>query len=293
MKKYIAFDIGGTMIKYGIIDEHGVIIDCYETPSEATLGGPFIMEKIVKLTKEYVKENTLSGICVSTAGIVDSETGSILYANKNIPDYTGTRVKNILQEEFGIPCEVENDVVCAGFAEQYAGSAKGSRVSVCLTIGTGIGCSIIIDNKVFHGANNCAGEVGYMNMFGTQFEELASSSALVKNISKRKGCKTEDLDGIKIFEMAKAGDLICINAIEEMCDSLGYGIANICYVINPETVILGGGIAAQKNYLYELVRKHMDKYLIAAISQKTKLLFASQGNQAGILGAYYNFCTKH
>lgn len=293
MKKYIALDIGGTMIKYGIINKEGHIIEHFKVPSEASLGGAHIMGKVIKIVNESLKENTLSGICIATAGMVDLESGSILYANENIPDYTGTRIKGILEKEFGIPCEVENDVACAGLAEQYAGVAKGSRISVCLTIGTGIGCCIMIDNKIFHGAHNSAGEVGYMNMFGTQFEALASSRLLVKNVAERKGCKVDELDGIKIFEMAKAGDLVSIRAIEEMCDKLGYGIANICYVINPEIVILGGGIAEQKDYLYEIIRKYMDRYLIPAISQKTKLVFASQGNQAGMLGAYYNFCMKH
>jgi len=293
MKKYIVFDIGGTMIKYGLIDGQGSIIDGGETPSEAMLGGAHIIEKVIGVIKDYGKENTLSGIGISTAGMVDAETGTILYANKNIPSYTGTRVKDILEKEFDIPCEVENDVVCAGLAEQCAGAAKGSRGSVCLTIGTGIGCCIMIDGKVFHGAGNSAGEVGYMNMFGTQFEELASCRALVCNVAKQKKCSPEELDGIKIFEMAKAGDHDCIHAIEKMCEMLGYGIANICYVINPEAVILGGGITGQKEYLYERIRRNMDRYLISSVSEKTQLRFASLGNRAGMLGAYYNFCMKH
>lgn len=293
MKKYIAFDIGGTMIKYGVIEEHGDMTEHHKIPSEAGFGGPHIMEKVIKIIKEYAGEHTLSGICISTAGMVDSERGMIVYANKNIPDYTGTRVKDILEKEFHIPCEVENDVACAGLAELCSGEETGSRVNVCLTVGTGIGCCIIIDNKIFCGASHSAGEVGYMNMFGTQFEELASGRAMIKNAARQKGWKTEDLDGIKIFEMAKSGDEACINAIDEMCDKLGYGIANICYVINPETVILGGGITAQKDYLYEIIRRYMDKYLIEEISQKTRLIFASQENRAGMLGAYYNFRMKH
>ena len=294
MKNYIAFDIGGTMIKYGIIDACGNIVERFEIPTEASLGGSHIMDKVIKIITGYIHTgNTLSGICISTAGMVDSETGIIVYANQNIPAYTGTKVKDILERKFSIPCEVENDVACAGLAEQCTGAAKGSRVSVCLTIGTGIGCSIMIDNKIFHGANNSAGEVGYMNMFGSQFEELASGSALVRNTARQKEINPEELDGIKIFELAKSGDRVCINAIEEMCDKLGYGIANICYVINPEVVVLGGGIAGQKDYLYEIIRKKLDKYLIESVSQKTRLLFASQGNQAGMLGAYYNFCMKH
>lgn len=293
MKNYIAFDIGGTMIKYGIINENGKIVENCETPTEAVRGGPYILEKIQEIIEQSLGNHRLEGICISTAGIVDYINGSIIYANDNIPAYTGIKIKEVLESRFRIPCEVENDVMCAGLAEQYSGASKGSKVSVCLTIGTGIGGCILIDNKIFHGASYSAGEVGYMNMFGTAFQELASTSALVEKVSRQKNCSQQELDGIRIFEMAKSGDQICIDAIEEMCDMLGYGIANICYVINPEAVIIGGGIAGQQEYLYSLIRQSMDKHLLPALSEKTRLVFASQGNQAGMLGAYYNFKEKH
>lgn len=293
MKKYITFDIGGTAVKYGIINENGELESQCEMATKAYLGGPDLVRRIIELVKKHQEDDALSGICISTGGIVDTETGTILYANPNIPNYTGIKLKELLEKECGIPCEVENDVVCAGIAELYKGEAAKSSIGICLTIGTGIGCCIMIEGKVLHGFSYSAGEVGYMNMFGTQFEKLASSSALVEKVSQEKGCQAEALDGVMIFEMAKAGDKICIDAIEELCDKLGYGIANICYVLNPEVVVLGGGISAQREYLYERVRESLDKYLIEPISKKTKLLFASQGNCAGMLGAYFNFCMKH
>ncbi|WP_312693225.1 ROK family protein [Caproiciproducens sp.] len=293
MKNYVAFDIGGTMIKYGIINENGKIVENHETPTEAGRGGPYILKKIQEIIEKSLENHRLDGICISTAGIVDYINGSIIYANDNIPDYTGMKIKEVLESRFHIPCEVENDVMCAGLAEQYSGASKGSKVSVCLTIGTGIGGCILINNKIFHGVAYSAGEVGYMNMFGTEFQELASASALVEKVSRQKNCNQQELDGIKIFEMAKSGDQICIDAIKEMCDMLGYGIANICYVINPEAVIIGGGIAKQQEYLYSLIRQSMDKHLLPALSEKTRLAFASQGNLAGMLGAYYNFKEKH
>lgn len=293
MKNYISFDIGGTMIKYGIIDENGEIIESHETPTNAKNGGPHIVQSVKELIEEHGRKYELSGICIATAGMVDPIRGEIIYANENIPEYTGMKIKQILEEEFKIPCEVENDVSCAGLSEQFKGAAIGSKITLCLTIGTGIGGCILIDNKVFHGVSNSAGEVGYMNMKGSEFQKTASVNALIHEVAHKKNCNHAELDGIKIFEMAKAGDEICKDAITKMCDDLGYGIANICYVINPEVVVIGGGIAKQKEYLYELIRNSMDKYLIGAISKKTKLVFAENGNQAGILGAYYNFMEKH
>lgn len=293
MKFYVSIDIGGTSIKHGILDENIKFITSGEIATEAQKGGKNILEKVINIVSEYKKEYTLSGICISTAGMVDCEKGEIIHASDLIPNYTGTQIKKTLEDIFSIPCEVENDVNCAGLAEYFSGSAKGSSISLCLTIGTGIGGSIIINDKVFHGFSGSACEVGYMNMFKGKFEDLGATSILVKKVAKLKNCSENHIDGKLIFEMAKNNDEDCIKAIDEMVDILGMGIANICYVINPEVVVLGGGIMAQKDYLYDKIRLSLDKYLIPTISSKTKLEFAKNQNKAGMLGAYYNFISIH
>lgn len=293
MKFYVSIDIGGTSIKYGILDENIKFITSGEIATEAQKGGKNILEKVINTVSEYKKEYTLSGVCISTAGMVDCEKGEIIHASDLIPNYTGTQIKKTLEDIFSIPCEVENDVNCAGLAEYFSGSAKGASISLCLTIGTGIGGSIIINDRVFHGFSGSACEVGYMNMFKSKFEDLGATSILVKKVAKLKNCSENHIDGKLIFEMAKNNDEDCIKAIDEMVDILGMGIANICYVINPEVVVLGGGIMAQKDYLYDKIRLSLDKYLIPTISSKTKLEFAKNQNKAGMLGAYYNFISIH
>ena len=293
MKFYVSIDIGGTSIMHGILDENIKFITSGEVATEAQKGGKNILEKVINIVSEYKKEYTLSGICISTAGMVDCEKGEIIHASDLIPNYTGTQIKKTLEDIFSIPCEVENDVNCAGLAEYFSGSAKGSSISLCLTIGTGIGGSIIINDRVFHGFSGSACEVGYMNMFKGKFEDLGATSILVKKVAKLKNCSENHIDGKLIFEMAKNNDEDCIKAIDEMVDVLGMGIANICYVINPEVVVLGGGIMAQKDYLYDKIRLSLDKYLIPTISSKTKLEFAKNQNKAGMLGAYYNFISIH
>lgn len=293
MKFYVSIDIGGTSIKHGILDENIKFITSGEIATEAQKGGKNILEKVINIVSEYKKEYTLSGVCISTAGMVDCEKGEIIHASDLIPNYTGTQIKKTLEDIFSIPCEVENDVNCAGLAEYFSGSAKGASISLCLTIGTGIGGSIIINDRVFHGFSGSACEVGYMNMFKSKFEDLGATSILVKKVAKLKNCSENHIDGKLIFEMAKNNDEDCIKAIDEMVDILGMGIANICYVINPEVVVLGGGIMAQKDYLYDKIRLSLDKYLIPTISSKTKLEFAKNQNKAGMLGAYYNFISIH
>lgn len=291
MKRYISIDIGGTAIKYGIIGEDAKIMLKKSMPTEAGKGGPAILDKVIGIVNEMlVSLSEIEGICISTAGMVDTETGSIFYSAPLIPNYAGTQFKKILEEKFQIPCEVENDVNCAGLAEYKNGAAKGSKVALVLTIGTGIGGCILLDGKVFHGFSNSACEVGYMHMDGSDFQTLGAASILSKKVSQWKGDSEDKWDGYHIFEEAKKGDMICNRAIDQMAEILGKGIANICYVINPEIVVLGGGIMAQEEFLRGKIQNSVKKYLISSIEECTKIVFAKHQNDAGILGAFYHFC---
>ena len=292
IKQYISIDIGGTMIKYGIIDEIGNILEAKETKTEAFKGGEYIFNKVKNICDNYILERKIYGICISTAGMVNSKTGEIIYANNSIPNYIGINYKKSFEQLYSIPCEVENDVNCAGICENYVGAAQNTHSSLCLTIGTGIGGCIIIQNKLINGFSNSGCEVGYMNMFNNTFQNLASTTALVENVANILGVDKSDIDGKIIFERAKQNDKICIEEIDKLCDYLGYGIANICYVINPEIVVLGGGIMAQKDYLYDKIVNSVKKYLIEPIFKNTKISFAKHKNNAGMIGAYYNFLDK-
>ncbi len=293
MKNYISIDIGGTAIKYGVIDQTGAIVTKNQMKTEAFQGGKSILNKVFDIIEQYKDTYAPVGICISTAGMVDIKKGRIIHASHTIPEYTGMEIKKCVEETFSIACEVENDVNCAGLAEYVSGSAKGSAVALCLTVGTDIGGCAIIDGKVFHGASNSACEVGYMQLLNGNFGILGASSTLIKNVAKQKSDDVENWDGIKIFSQAKKGDAICIKAIEDMVDILGRGIANICYVLNPDVVVLGGGIMAQKQYLKEKIDAALDQYLITTIRKHTKIVFAAHGNDAGMIGAYYHFCQIH
>ena len=295
MNKYVSIDIGGTAIKYGIIREDAEIICKRSMKTEAWKGGPSILQKVTGIVEEMKQEaqEEISGICISTAGMVDTKEGSIFYSAPLIPNYAGTQFKKTLEEMFQVPCEVENDVNCAGLAENRSGAAKGAKVALVLTIGTGIGGCIVIDGKVFHGFSNSACEVGYMHMDDSDFQTLGAASILTKKVAAWKKEPTENWSGYHIFEEAKKGDEICNRAIDEMVDVLGKGIANICYVVNPEVVVLGGGIMAQEAFLKDKIEKAVEKYLVSSMWEHTSIAFAKNQNNAGMLGAFYHFQGRH
>lgn len=293
MKKYVSIDIGGTAIKYGLLDEKGTILSRFQRKTEAWKGGPSILQKAVGIVEEFVQAEDIKGICISTAGMVDPDKGEIFYSAPLIPDYAGTRFKETMEQKFGIPCEVENDVNCAGLAEYVSGASKGSHSALMLTIGTGIGGCLTVNGEIFHGFGNSACEVGYMHMDGSDFQTLGAASILTKKVAARKQEPEEVWNGYRIFEEAKKGDVICCQAIDEMTEVLGKGIANICYVVNPEVVVLGGGIMAQEEMLRSKIETSLQKYLLPQMSSYTRIAFAQHKNDAGMLGAFYHFMNRH
>lgn len=290
---YLAIDIGGTAIKYGLISDDGKITESYELPTQADKGGPAILEKVLKIASEYHTKTQLAGVGISTAGMVNCETGEIFYASPLIPQYIGINYKTAIETHFAIPCEVENDVNCAGLAESVFGVAQGTHSAVVITVGTGIGGCMIVNNKVYHGFSNSACEIGYMYVDGdTRYERQGATSVMVERVASAKGESAAHWNGKKIFAAAKEGDADCIEAIDKMINVLVKGIANICYVVNPEMVVLGGGIMAQKEYLEPRINAALDKYMVSSLRHHTKLALAQLKNQAGMLGAWYNFIIR-
>lgn len=291
MTHYLLIDIGGTNIKYGLLNQEEELLEAHEIPTEAHLGGPHILSKVKELVASYLDKGIL-GVALSSAGMVDPQKGEIFYAGPQIPNYAGTQFKKEIETSFGIPCELENDVNCAGLAEQVSGSAQGANPVICLTIGTGIGGCLLVDGKIFHGFSNSACEVGYLHLEDGAFQDLASTTALVAYVAKEHGDDPSLWNGRRIFKEATEGNRICIAGIDRMVDYLGKGIANMCYVINPELVVLGGGIMGQEAILKPKIEASLKAHLVPSLADKTKLVFAHHKNAAGMYGAYYHFKQK-
>lgn len=289
MDLFAVIDIGGTSIKYGVITKEGTLIESNDRDTEAYKGGLSIIDKVKEIIKEIRIDNDISGICISTAGMVCPKEGKIVYAGPTIPNYTGVEVKSILEKEFKLPCSVENDVNCAALGEFFDGAGMGTNSMVCLTIGTGIGGAIIIDGKILHGFSNSAGEIGYMMVNGEHIQNIASTTSLVNNVALRKGIDYKSIDGRYVLDNYENGDLICREEVEKLVDNLALGISNIVYSVNPEVVVLGGGIMAREEIFRPLIEKSLKKYLIESVYINTRIEFAKLKNTAGMKGAFYNF----
>lgn len=292
-RDFICIDIGGTAIKYGIITSEGKVLESKETPTEAFKGGPALARKVhdlcARLKEEYPDA---AGIAISTAGVINSDTTQIIHASSAIPNYVGINYKNVL-EDLGLPVEAENDVNCAGLSEADSGAAKGSKSALILTIGTGIGGCFIEEGRLLPGNTYSACEVGYIPINGIPFQDQAATTALCKNVAERKNETCEKWNGRRIFAAAKEGDSICKEEIESMARKIGEGCALISFILNPEVIVLGGGIMAQEKILRPYIEESFKENSIPLIADNTRIEFASHQNEAGMKGALVHFLQKH
>lgn len=296
MKNYVAIDIGGTAIKYGLTDAQGNFTAKKNRPTLAREeGGAGIVRKVVEIVRQYQAEMPIAGVAIDTAGIVNPVTGEIVFAGEtSFPGYSGTPLGKLVREACGGPCVVENDVNAAALGEYWQGAAKGASSAFMMTVGTGIGGCFILEGKAWHGAGFSAGEAGFMRLHGEQriFEEAASTRAMLVEAAASHNVSPAELTGEQVFAWALAGDADAVLAIEHMVDNLAEGIANIYCLLNPEVFVLGGGVMAQQDYLRPRLEQRLEALVVPAMRTSTRLEFARLGNDAGMVGALYSLLTS-
>ncbi|MDA2363164.1 ROK family protein [Bacillus cereus] len=291
MKEYIAFDIGGTQIKYGIISEAGRVLKRKTVATEIHLGGEQIIQKLILLSKKLMNEHTIAGIGISTAGIVGINKGIVTGGADHIPGYSTIPIIDRLQEILKVPVSIDNDVNCAAFGEKWNGSVREKENFIMLTIGTGVGGAIFIDGELYRGHSFSAGEWGNMLIEGKTFEEVALISGLIRLVRKYKG--KGEWNGRTIFELYDKGDREVAQAVGIFFKHLAIGISNLAYIFNPETIIIGGGITDRGNEFLKEVKEEISKYLNQEIYNNCEIELAQNGNCAGMIGAIYHFLHHH
>ena len=308
----IGVDLGGTNIAAGVVDENNRIIGRASVKTNCPRPAEQIADSIVEVSKMAVKNAGVSfedidAIGIGTPGAVNSE--GVVEFSSNL-GFNDTPLLTLVETRSGKKVFVENDANCAALGEQVAGCGNGVPNFVAVTLGTGIGGGIIIDNNLLTGVNGAAGEIGHMVIEHSGvvcacgrigcFEQYASASALVRQtkdalIRDREhnsimwGLIDNNMDNVSgktVFDAAHMNDEIALKVIDRFVEYLSCGVANLINIFQPEILCIGGGISAQGEYIIKpLVEKVEKKRYTKHSKVQTKICAATLGNDAGIIGA--------
>ena len=308
---YVGVDLGGTKIAAGLITKQG---DILYKESIATMRERHYKDIVADISELVLNVTTKGGtdienveyIGIGAPGTVNSKEGKVIYCNSL--NFNNISIRAEIQKYINLPVFVDNDANCAAIAESTFGSSKGFMDSVMLTLGTGIGCGIIMNGKIYRGFNNAAGEAGHMVIVvdGKQctcgrkgcFEAYSSATALIRD-TKEAAVKYPEsiintlvkgdlslIDGKTAFDAEASGDEAGIMLITNYIKYLAEGIINIINMFRPEIVVVGGGISAQGENLIKPLRMIVDKGVYGGTElPNTILSAASLVNDAGIIGA--------
>lgn len=287
----VGIDIGGTKIRAGRVSAAGKIMDGLRIPTEAKKGSVRVLRNIIDATAR-VWSPGVGAIGVGMAGIVDHHRG-VFVGGPNLPkDLRNTPLAALLRRRFRVPVAIDNDAHCFTLAEAKIGAAKRFSHVVGLTFGTGIGGGIVTDGRLYRGRNNAAGEFGHtiVNLDGKErcgcgrtghFEAYASGTSM-SNLYF--GLTGKRLDPVGVENAAAAGDKKAKEVFAAMADALAAGLASIILSLNPDIIVVGGGLSMVKT-LWRPVIGHLRKAVIFPGLKDTPVVRSALGADANIIGA--------
>lgn len=309
---YIGVDLGGTSIKVGLLNSEYKIIQSTTLPTRRERKSEEVIRDIAMLCKEVmgekgITEKEVHSIGIGCPGIASSKEGVVVYSS-NL-NFRNVNVKKEIQKYIDIDVFVENDARSATLGEAICGAAQGKDSVVMVTLGTGIGGGIILNGKIFAGAFFAGGEIGH-HVIAIEngepcgcgrtgcWEQYASATALIRQAKKAAAqnpdsalitlAKDQSIDNINakiVFDAADRGDQIAEKVLDQYFKYIAQGVANMVNILQPEAIVIGGGVSAQKERLTEPVRKYVQDEMFGGLELQTEIKAATLGNDAGIIGA--------
>jgi len=303
----IGVDVGGTKVLGGVVDASGRVLASSrrETPRE---GGIELTKTIAAVALELMQDDSISAVGVSAAGFVSSDRKTML-ATPNIADWNGVQLDLELTKLIGLPVRIENDANAAAWGEAKFGAGRNRAHMLMLTIGTGVGGGIVVNNELYRGAFGIAAEFGHLRVVpeghlcgcGARgcFEQYASGSALrrhareaisaspdlARNLLARGDGTIDGLTGQAITDAAREGDAVALAAFQTTAQYLGAGIASLAVLLDPSCVVIGGGVIDAGEILLAPTREAMKRYMpFAGKHPYPQIVAAELGNEAGLVG---------
>ena len=305
-KRYVGIDLGGTNLKLGLVAPDGKLLARHSTPTEADGGPDHVLQRMAQAVRDLclaakVPLGDVAAIGAAAPGPLDTKTGVVVFA-PNLPGWRNIHVRDVLQKQLGCPVILENDANAAAYGEFRCGAGRRVRDMVILTLGTGIGGGIILDGRMRRGVTDTGAELGHMVVhYGGRrcacgnrgcLEAYASATAVVarteeaiaagesSSLAERRGFSCKD-----VFDAADAGDRLARRIVEETADYLAAGITTILHVLNPERVILTGGMMGAGDPFLDRIRRRVKEMVFERASSACEIGWSTLGGDAGILGA--------
>ncbi|WP_394237206.1 ROK family glucokinase [Niallia oryzisoli] len=306
-KWLVGVDLGGTTIKMAFISMDGEIKHSWEIATDTSEKGRQIPASISRSIDEKLAEfmktkDRLIGIGIGAPGPVNEDDGSLEVAVnlgwENFP------LQEILERETSLPVAVENDANVAALGEMWKGAGNGAKNLLCVTLGTGVGGGIIVNGEIVHGTNGAGGEIGHITSVpiggapcncGKKgcLETIASATGIVRLAKEELLTASEDsllrdYKGITaklVFDAAKEGDKLANRVIEQVVFHLGLALANLANGLNPEKIVIGGGVSKAGGALLEPLKTAFTPFAFPRVAQGVEIVPATLGNQAGVIGA--------
>jgi glucokinase len=307
MSLTVGVDVGGTKVLGGVVDASGKVLATSrrDTPRE---GGSELTKTIAEVALELMQEHSITAVGVSAAGFVSSDRKTML-ATPNIADWNGVQLDVELTKLIGLPVVIENDANAAAWGEAKFGAGRNQAHMMMLTIGTGVGGGIVVNNELYRGAFGIAAEFGHLRVVpeghlcgcGARgcFEQYASGSALrrhareaisaspdlARNLLARGDGTIDGLTGQAITDAAREGDAVALAAFQTTAQYLGAGIASLAVLLDPSCVVIGGGVIDAGEILLAPTREAMKRYMpFAGKHPYPEIVAAELGNEAGLVG---------
>lgn len=311
--KLIGIDLGGTSTKFAVISKSGDVIDKWSIKTDISENGSNIVHNIIesinnKLDELGLNHDEFLGIGMGSPGSVNRKEGTVVGAY-NLNWRTVQPVRELIEQATGIDFYLDNDANVAALGEQWLGAGANEPNMVFVTLGTGVGGGIVVDNNLVHGANDTAGEIGHMTVADSRFnfqctcgkdgclETLASATGIANIATQLLHESTiqsslepiykqnNKLEAVDVFSEAKAGDELALEVVDIVCDYLAFAVGNIANLLNPSSIVIGGGVSKAGNILKQTLESHLQNYLFPPLRDKTTVKIAQLENDAGVIGA--------
>ena len=302
---YLGIDIGGTNIRLGIVDGKGKVLIRYRIPTLKEQGKDKVIARLLRAIEFIIRKagRPVKGIGIGCPGPLDGKRGIVL-SPPNLPDWKGVPLKKIVEKKFRLPVILENDANLIGLGENWRGAGKNASSMVLLTLGTGIGSALILDKKLWSGSGGFASEFGHVsiNLNGPRcgcgnrgcIEVYASATAVVRRLKEalKKGetsrvfkSTKDNITADRIYLAAKKGDRLSRRIVDETGLYLGAAVANIVNALNPEMIVISGGMAKAGKPFLDKIKETVKERALKESRRGLKIVLGKLGEDAGIIGA--------